>query len=467
MSVLRFYCLLMVTTLAFIHLSCDEKEQEILQEVTIIGGGLMGSATAWHLSQRGIKVLLLEKQDSIYTQGSSHGTARIARSSNRGNDIWSFLHDRSVVETQILIDSLNAMDENAHASMEDIYTTTPVTYVGRMAIYDKLLASLIRQKVDFDLAINPQEALTRLGVRLPADVLIQREYNKYSGTVNPQQLIRLLHQAIRNLGGRIEYQTQVRSISYNPDSEGYLIEVENATQGTNSLIASKKVVCAAGPYTSRLTKNIAPYFDTLINPQRVFLSFLQIKPEVYHQLSAEHKEKIFQYYPVINSAEGTRSGSFFSMIEHVDQSGNPVIKIGGHFQRSSIEDLDKVWHKDLSAAEISWSIQNTSDYFELLNIPLDTSHLELVDQYSCVYSLTKSEVPFVTPIPDASGAPNRDFIVLGGMSGVGAKGAMTYGLIAANHLTNSHEDGPMYNEVRKAIGFERLSQDLGIKSPSN
>lgn len=71
-----------------------------LYETIIIGGGLMGSSTAWHLSDQGNSILLLEKQDSIYNQGSSYGEARIARSSNRGNDIWSYLHNSSVAETQ-------------------------------------------------------------------------------------------------------------------------------------------------------------------------------------------------------------------------------------------------------------------------------------------------------------------------------------------------------------------------------
>ena len=75
----------------------DKKEQSLeQQEIVIIGGGLMGSATAWHLSNAGKKVLLLEKQDTLYNTGSSNGEARIARSSNRGDDIWSYLHNLSV-----------------------------------------------------------------------------------------------------------------------------------------------------------------------------------------------------------------------------------------------------------------------------------------------------------------------------------------------------------------------------------
>ena len=76
--------------ISLLLISCvREKTSEEVIDTIIIGGGLMGSATAWHLSDRGNDILILEKQDSIYTQGSSFGEARIARSNNRGSDIWS------------------------------------------------------------------------------------------------------------------------------------------------------------------------------------------------------------------------------------------------------------------------------------------------------------------------------------------------------------------------------------------
>ena len=40
-------------------------------DVVVIGGGLMGSSTAWQLARDGQRVLLLEKQGEVYTQGSS------------------------------------------------------------------------------------------------------------------------------------------------------------------------------------------------------------------------------------------------------------------------------------------------------------------------------------------------------------------------------------------------------------
>ena len=48
-------------------------------DVIIIGGGGMGSATAWQLARRGQRVLVLERFDIPHAHGSSHGISRIIR----------------------------------------------------------------------------------------------------------------------------------------------------------------------------------------------------------------------------------------------------------------------------------------------------------------------------------------------------------------------------------------------------
>ena len=47
--------------------------------------------------------------------------------------------------------------------------------------------------------------------------------------------------------------------------------------------------------------------------------------------------------------------------------------------------------------------------------------VELVDSYSCIYSLTSTEVPYVTHIPLETKQRNPNFMVVDGLSGVGGK----------------------------------------------
>ena len=48
-------------------------------DVIVVGGGVMGCATAYHLAKRGRHVLLLEQFAIGHDRGSSHGPSRIIR----------------------------------------------------------------------------------------------------------------------------------------------------------------------------------------------------------------------------------------------------------------------------------------------------------------------------------------------------------------------------------------------------
>ena len=55
-------------------------------EVIVVGGGLMGLATAYHLAREGRRVLLLEARAIGHEQGSSHGPSRIIRLTYQSED---------------------------------------------------------------------------------------------------------------------------------------------------------------------------------------------------------------------------------------------------------------------------------------------------------------------------------------------------------------------------------------------
>lgn len=418
----------------------------------------MGSSTAWHLSATGLSVLLVEQQDSIYTYGSSMGDARIARSNNRGDDIWSYLHNRSVKETEQLIEYLN--EKGNDYKMEDLYTTSPVTYVGRSSIYPGLHASLERQKVEYKMAVDSPEAMDLFGVSLKDSVLLVREYNKYSGTLNPQKLIQYLQLGASRKGLEVQYNTKVTEL-IGTETEGYQVKTRHTNTGDSQVLKARKVVSAAGPYTGQLLKNINSNIASLINPQRVFLAYFKIKSAKYHSLSPMQKDQLLAGYPVINSSEGGRMGSFFSMIEYFDDEGVPIFKIGGHFQRSEIQDLDKVWEEELSQEEITFGYNNTLKYLGINNVPIDSTDLQFIHGYSCVYSLTQTEVPYVSYIPNEEGQNREDFVALCGLSGVGAKGAMTYGLMAAKLVQELPEKkDSMLIQVMERMGYDRLVKDI-------
>ena len=444
--------LILILFFSLALVSCHTSDE--IENVVVIGGGLMGSSTAWELSKYGQDVLLLEQQDSIYTFGSSFGEARISRSLGPTKDIFSYLQQTSVIETKNLIDFLNDGALEELHTMEDIYTTSPVTYVYSKSQLHEVEELLDGQTIKYEYTSNSEEAREKFGMKISDTTMVVREYKQYSGTLNPKVLIEKLHKAIRKSGNSIDYNQKVTSLK--KEDGIYEIKITDTKTGTNKIVLSKKVVAAAGPYNGTLLKDIAPYFGSLISPKRLFLSFLKINSDTYQILTIDQKKKLKESYPVAY----LNSEIFYSMIEEYDEEDSPLLKVGAHFLRTDIEDLDEVWSMDLTAQEIKWSKENTADYLAKLDLPIKFSDLEYVRGYSCVYALTASEVPYVAHAIKNETAIDSSFVLIGGMSGVGAKGSLAYGLVAADLVLGKESDSFMYQKSKSALGSDRLIEDI-------
>ncbi len=431
-------------------------EDESDFDVVVIGGGLMGSSAAWQLARAGQKVLLLEKQAWPYNEGSSLGETRISRSLGSVDDIWSYMHNHTVAETRLLIDFLN-QHEPGHA-MTDVYVTSPVSYVRHVSHANRIESIEDGQKDDYLYAKTPEQAMSLFDLTLPGDNIIYREFKEHSGTINPTGLIELLHKGIRILSGSVNYQSRVDRLTR--DQSGYAISITDLSNNQQRTLSTRKMISAAGPYTGELLEEVAPYFNELIKPQRVFLAFLSLNESFYSRLSPDERDRLRDLYPAINSTIPGRDTSFFTMLEKPTSEGLPVIKIGGHFQRSPISNLDEVWRLDLTDSEIDWSRESTLRHLALLGVDIQPQDLIYISGYSCVYSLTESEVPYVTQIVDTEGNKDSNMMVIAGLSGVGGKGAMAYGVMAANQLLQKDEEDPVYQKAVEAFGFERLLSDL-------
>ena len=433
-------------------ISCQTPEK--IEDIVVIGGGLMGSSAAWQLSKNNKNILLIERQDSIYTFGSSFGEARISRSLGPKQDIFSFIQQTSVNETKKLIDYLNKDELGKLHSMENIYTTSPVTYIYYKTQLNEVEELLDGQTDKYEFASNPKEAQEKFGMKISDSTIVIREFKKYSGTLNPKILINKLHKGIRKAGNRIFYNNNVTSLI--KENGIFKIKIVNSKTGLKKTVLSKKVIAAAGPYNGTLVKDIAPYFSSLISPKRLFLSFLRIDSKKYDFMTTEQKNKLKGAYPIANF----NSEVFYSMIEKYDKKGRPLLKVGGHYLRTDIMDLNSVWDMELSQQEITWSKENTLEYLKKLNLPLEFSDLKYDRGYSCVYSLTKSEIPYVTKIFKKNKVIDSNFIVIGGMSGIGAKGSLAYGLIASDLILGNKNESLMYEKTKSALGSKRLMRDL-------
>ena len=418
-----------------------------MENILVIGGGLMGSSVAWKLAEQDERVLLVEQQATNYTNGSSFGAARISRSLGPKKDIFSFVHNKTVKEVKDLIDFLNKNKSSQKHQMEDIYSTSPVSYIysrDQYADINKLRYK--KQRADYRRA-SGDAAFRKFGVTLDSDEVLVRENRKYSGTINPEELIKKLRLGIKKKGGKIKYNHKV--VSLIKEEDFFEVKVVNTKTNKSKIIQAKKVVVAAGPYTVAVLKEFAPYFNRVITPKRVLLSYFKISDERYKQLTAAEIKNMLAAQPMFSQI----GEQYFSMIEKIEKDGSPLFKAGGHKVRRNIIDVDKVWDFNPRKRELKWIKKQFRKYFAKLEIFLKKKDIECVKYRNCVYSVTRNEIPLVTNIFNRYGSLDKNIIVIGGMSGVGAKGCLGYGMIGANLILGKKgESSKIYRKAAKAFG---------------
>lgn len=412
----------------------------------------MGSSAAWQLSNYGEKVLLIEQQGKKYKEGSSYGASRITRSLGPKKDIFSFLQRQTVEETKKLLQYLNGLDSSKH-KMKEIYSTSPVTYLFHKSQEKEIKKFRYKGQKDKFKKAAGDKAFRKLGLTLPDDYIAVREYKKYSGTFNPKALITKLRLGIKKKGNKIRFNQKATSILKKGDY--YEVKIKNTKTGKTKKLQAKKVIVAAGPYTVPLLKKMAPYFKRFIMPKRVMLSYFSIDKKRYNSYTKQQKRLIIKAQPMFYQ----NGEMYFSMIDTIGKNG-PVFKMGGHMSRANIPDLEAVWKLQPRNKEIKWNRKEFVKYLRMLEIPIKKKEIIYEKGCACVYSVAKTKIPYVTPILTKNGIVDNNLVMIGGMSGTGAKGCLTYGLLAADLLLDSGDSSPIYQKTKRALGVGRLQKEL-------
>jgi len=425
-----------------------------MENIIVIGGGLMGSSAAWQLSQYGEKVLLIEQQSAKYKEGSSFGESRITRSLGPKKDIFSFLQRKTVEESKKLLAFLNGIEESKKHKMSDIYSTSPVTYIYPRSQQKEIDSFRYKGQKDKFKKASGDKAFRRFGISVPDSQVVIQEYKKYSGTLNPKALIKKLQLGIKKHGNKIRYNQKAVRITKNKGF--YEVKVKNTKTGKTQKLRAKKVVLAAGPHTVSLLKYTAPYFKKLIHCKKILLSFYKIDKKRYSTYTAKQKKHLQKAHPIFDQ----NGKMFFSMIDKKKKKGSPTFKLGGHELRGNIPDLDAVWRHEPRRKELKWNRKAFLKYLRMLEIPVRKKDLVLVNKYYCVYSVARTKIPYVTHVITKDKSIDKNMVVVGGMSGTGAKGCLTYGLLAADLLVNTGEKDDIYKKTKKALGVDRLQKEI-------
>ena len=230
---------LTLTRLSSVHkgrLSDDRRTGMDSYDVIVVGLGGMGSAAAYHLAARGLRVLGLERFDPAHNRGSSHGGSRITRQ--------SYFEDPAYVP--LLLRAYELWEALATDSGRDVITLTGGLMLGPP---DSLVVAGSRRSAEqWGL---PYEILDAGQIRRRFPTLAARDgevalYEQMAGFVRPEATVAAHLQLATRAGADLRFNDPVEK--WEAMSGGAGVRV---LTGDGAYTADRAVICP-GPWAPRL-----------------------------------------------------------------------------------------------------------------------------------------------------------------------------------------------------------------------
>jgi sarcosine oxidase len=197
-------------------------------DTVVVGGGAMGSATAWNLARRGRDVVLIERFSPGHKNGASHGASRNFSTSYTDRDYNAMIHEARRLWNEL----------------EDATGTTILSVVGTTnhgLIDVDSNEWLIAHGIPVEM-LAVEEAHERWpGIRF--DTIVQ--YLPEGGRVNADAALTALQAQTAALGGVVKHDTAVRTITVLADD---MVEIVTAEE----TYLAKTVVVTVGAWTNKL-----------------------------------------------------------------------------------------------------------------------------------------------------------------------------------------------------------------------
>ena len=305
-----------------------------LYDHIVIGGGAMGSATAWQLAKRGRSVLLLEQFTKDHVNGSSHGGTRIFR-----------LADQLPTYSKLAATALVLWRELEEESDKTLVELIGHVDHGPIAVVDQIESTLQRLGLEHE-RMSPHQANERWpGITFDSNVVS----SPMGGRAFAQRTVDTLWNRIPELGGEIRSNSKVLSV--NVEGDVAIVETETETFRTNS------VVVAAGAWLPRLigsSVNMRP-----LNPVRVQPSHFAPRPGfddinlwptfIHHGLSAQ-PEVENSWYGLFTPGEGVKVGSH--LVHDELDIDNRSFEINRKFE-SALQEYVAEWYPGLDSTKVN------------------------------------------------------------------------------------------------------------------
>ncbi len=203
------------------------------RETVVVGGGAMGSATAWHLARRGRQVTLVERYGARHVMGASHG-----RSRNFNLTYVDATYQRMLRESAVLWRELE------DASGGSLLELVGITNHGAGIAPD--LAEALSSLGVRAFLLTPGEARERWsGMRFDTRVV----HTPDAGRLDAEEAVAAFQAEAARHGAEVLLDTQVASIRVRSD------EVVEVVAGGEVYVADT-VVVTAGAWTDKLLGSV-------------------------------------------------------------------------------------------------------------------------------------------------------------------------------------------------------------------
>lgn len=196
--------------------------------VVVVGGGVIGAASAWNLAKRGHDVTLIEQFAPGHKNGASHGTSRIFRHAY-ADDYYVGLAARAYALWRELETSTDT----------ELLTLTGAVDHGTPDIVKPRVEALARAGLASEV-LDPRDAQKRwAGLKFDTTVL----YHPDAGRLHADRSVAAFTEAAQALGATVEYGSPVRSIT------GAEVSTDAHTYSADH------IVVAAGAWTQKVASS--------------------------------------------------------------------------------------------------------------------------------------------------------------------------------------------------------------------
>lgn len=212
----------------------------------VVGGGVMGAATAWQLARRGRQVVLLERFGRGHTWGASHGASRIYRNTYARVEYLDLVQEA--------FDLWRGLEDEAPA-VGELLTITGGVSQGSLASRD-VADAFVERGIPHEW-LSAADAHARWpGLAFEGDVLHE---TSTAGRLHADRAVEAFLQAAAAAGARVLHETPVRAVEQTGDR--VRVVTDTGTWHANS------AVVAVGAWTSGLLAGVPELADRLVVTQ--------------------------------------------------------------------------------------------------------------------------------------------------------------------------------------------------------